>query len=188
MSGRWRLFVAVELPEDARAAVGRAVDTLHELPGLRPTPDDQLHLTVLFLGAVESPRVPAIEERLAEVAADAAPFDTALTAFGAFPPRGAARVLWVGLRDDEGRLAAMARATKDAVRGLVVTEERPFRAHVTVARAREPVRVPRAMLETAVEPVRFEVGALTLFRSHLGGRLPGRYEPVHRWHLGPETP
>ena len=188
MSDRWRLFVAVELPDEPRAAVVRAVETLHAPPGFRPIPDDQLHLTLVFLGAVEPARVAAIEERLVEVAAHAAPFETALTAFGAFPPRGAARVLWVGLCDDEGRLAGLARATDDGLRGLVVTQERPFRAHVTVARARAPVRVPQAVLETAVEPVRFEVGAVTLFRSHLGGRLPARYEPLQRWHLGPETP
>jgi len=188
MSGRWRLFVAVELPEDARAAIERAVETLPPVPALRPTPADQLHLTVLFLGAVEPERVPVVAERLAGVAASAARFQTALTSFGAFPPRGAARVLWVGLRDDDGRLAGLAAAAKDALRDLVVTEDRPFRAHVTVARAREPVHLPAGLLAFAVEPVRFEVGGLTLFRSHQGRGTSVRYEALQHWPLGPETP
>jgi 2'-5' RNA ligase len=188
MSERWRLFVAIELPEDARAAIVRAVEALPAVPAIRRTPADQLHLTVLFLGAVAPDGVSLIEERLEGVAAEARPFDTTLTGFGAFPPRGPARTLWVGVRDADGSLAALSNAIRNAVLDLVVTEERSFRAHVTVARARTPVRLPRVAMETAVEPVRFEVDHLTLFRSHLGGGEAARYEPLGRWRLGAETP
>jgi len=188
MSGRWRLFVAVELPADARAAIVRAVDALSPAASLRRTQADQLHLTVLFLGAVDPGRVASIEERLTTVASRGAPFATALTAFGVFPPRGATRVLWVGLSDEAGFLEALAAETKRALADLVITEERPFRAHVTVARAREPVRLASDVLGTPVEPVRFDVEALTLFRSHVGGGAAARYEALRRWHLGPETP
>jgi 2'-5' RNA ligase len=187
MSGRWRLFVAVELPADARAAIVRAVDALAPA-SLRRTAPDQLHLTVLFLGAVDPARVASIEARLAGVASRAEPFPTALTSFGVFPPRGATRVLRVGLSDEARSLEALAAETKRALADLVITEERPFRAHVTVARAREPVRMASAALGTPVEPVRFGVEALTLFRSHVGGGAPARYEALRRWHLGRETP
>ena len=187
MSGRWRLFVAVELPGDARAAIARAVDALAPPESFRRTATDQLHLTVLFLGAVEPERVSEIEERLAEVARTAVPSATALTGFGTFPS-GAARVLWVRLRDDDGHLAALAAATTDTLRDLVLTEDRPFRAHVTVARARDRTRLRRDALETAVEPVRFDVEELTLFRSHLAAPAPARYEPLQRWRLGRDRP
>jgi RNA 2',3'-cyclic 3'-phosphodiesterase len=188
MSGRWRLFVAVELPEDARAAIVRAIEALPPLPALRPARPDQLHLTLLFLGAIEPDGVDTIGRRLGAVAAGAQPFRTALTSFGTFPPSGKTRVLWVGLRDDAGHLDHLAAATKDALRDLVITEDRPFRAHVTVARAREPVRLPPAAREIAVEPVIVDVDAITLFRSHLGGGTPASYEALRRWHLGAPTP
>jgi RNA 2',3'-cyclic 3'-phosphodiesterase len=188
MNARPRLFVAVELPDDARAAIVRAVDAMAPPAALRRTAADQLHLTLLFLGGVEPDRIPSVGERLDEVVSRAAPLDTALTVFGTFPPQGAVRVLWVGLRDDDGALAALADATKDTLRDLVITDERPFRAHVTVARAREKSRLSSDALETVVEPVRFEVRGLTLFRSHLGGGAPARYEPLQRWHLGPPRP
>jgi RNA 2',3'-cyclic 3'-phosphodiesterase len=188
MSGRWRLFVAVELPEDARAAIVRAVGTLPPLPAFRLVGIDQLHLTILFLGAVEPDLLDTVEERLEGVAAGLVPFRTGLTSLGTFPPKGKARVLWVGLRDDDGHLVHIATATKDALRDLVITEDRPFRAHVTVARAREPVRLPAAARAIVVEPVSFDVGTTTLFRSHLGGGAPARYEALARWHLGSPTP
>jgi 2'-5' RNA ligase len=188
MSGRWRLFVAVELPDDARAAITRAVDAIGVRPGLRWTPTEQLHVTLLFLGAVEPELVPTIGGRLAEIAAAGAPFRLSLAGLGRFPARGKVRVLWVGLRDADGALAALAAATKSSLHDLVVTEERPFHAHITVARAREPVRVPPAVLETAVEPVIVDVVHVTLFRSHLGGGKPSRYEALQRWQLGAATP
>ena len=188
MSGRWRLFVAVELPEDARAAIGRAVASLPPLPAFRFAGTDQLHLTLLFLGAVEPDLLDTVEERLDDVAAGAETFRTALASLGTFPPKGKARVLWVGLRDDEGHFDRLAAATKDALRDLVVTDDRPFRAHVTVARAREPVRLPTVARRIVVEPVSFEVDGATLFRSHLGGGAPARYEAISQWHLGSPTP
>jgi 2'-5' RNA ligase len=188
MSGRWRLFVAVELPDDARAAITRAVDAIGVQPGLRGTPPEQLHVTLLFLGAVEPELVSTIGGRLAEIASAGAPFRLSLTGFGQFPARGKARVLWVGLRDADGALAALAEATKSSLKDLVVMEDRSFHAHITVARAREPVRVPPAVLETAVEPVIIDVGHVSLFRSHLGGGKPSRYEALQRWQLGAATP
>jgi 2'-5' RNA ligase len=188
MSGRWRLFVAVELPGDARAAIMRAVDAIGVRPGLRWAPPEQLHVTLLFLGAVDPELVPTIGGRLAEIAAVGAPFRLSLAGFGQFPARGKARVLWVGLRDIDGALAALAAATKSSLKDLVVTEDRPFHGHITVARAREPVRLPPAVLETAVEPVIIDVGHLTLFRSHVGGGKPSRYEALQRWQLGAATP
>jgi 2'-5' RNA ligase len=59
---------------------------------------------------------------------------------------------------------------------------------VTVERVREPVRFPREVLDMAVEPVRFDVDHLTLFRSHLGGGKPARYEALQRWPLDASTP
>jgi 2'-5' RNA ligase len=188
MSGRWRLFVAIELPEDARGAIVRAVGTLPPLPEFRLVGTDQLHLTILFLGAVEPDLVETVEERLEGVSAGLVPFRTGLTSLGTFPAKGNARVLWVGLRDEDGHLAHIATATKDALRDLVITEDRPFRAHVTVARARESVRLPAAAREIVVEPVSFEVDTATLFRSHAGGGAPARYEALARWHLGSPTP
>jgi 2'-5' RNA ligase len=188
MSGRWRLFVAVELPDDVRAAVIRAADAIRLDPSLGRTPDGQRHLTLLFLGAVEPERVPAIEERIDAVLAVRSPFSITLSGLGQFPERGKARVVWVGVRDADGDLSALAGAIKAALADLVPTEDRPFHGHITVARAREPARLPAQTLGTAVEPVRFEVDRVALFRSHMGGGAPARYEALRRWHLGPQTP
>jgi 2'-5' RNA ligase len=68
------------------------------------------------------------------------------------------------------------------VAGLFEPDARPFRAHVTVARARRPIGV-RLPEPVATPDVALTVTAITLFRSHLGGEH-ARYEVVRRLALG----
>ena len=63
-----------------------------------------------------------------------------------------------------------------------VAEDRPFRPHVTVARAKQPVRIPVGVLDVTPLDVEVEVDAVTLFRSHLGAPHP-RYEAIARFGL-----
>jgi RNA 2',3'-cyclic 3'-phosphodiesterase len=174
-----RLFVGVELPAEVREAIEARAEALHGFVAFRWTPAANLHLTLAFLGWVEPGRVEEITERLAGAAADLVPFEVRVGGAGRFPERGKARVLWVGLDDAEGRLTVLAdrlRRTLD-----VAPEGRPFRPHVTVGRARQPVRAELPVAE-ATGPA-FVVDTITLFRSHLARPHP-RYEPLARVPLG----
>jgi 2'-5' RNA ligase len=82
-------------------------------------------------------------------------------------------VLWIGLRDDDGMLAAIAGAVATALASLgFEPEARAFRAHVTLARLRAPQPVT---LGAVVRPVAFEVDHVALFQSHLHPK-GARYE------------
>ncbi len=107
---------------------------------------------------------------------------------GSFPEEGRARVVWVGLDDAGSRLAALADAVASALRDLVELDDRPFRAHLTVARARRPARLPVTLLAASVEPRSFEVREITLFRSTPSAAPGSRYEVLGRWPLGPLSP
>ena len=177
-----RLFVAVELPDAIRAAIDAMIEPLRSLDGFRWTPIENLHLTVAFLGWVEAPVVDTVRERLAEAAAEPEPFEARLGVPGRFPERGKARVLWVGFEDPTGSLAALAAWVQASLRDLFEPDARPFRPHVTVARARRPISVRLPGSPEAKMPT-FPVNAITLFRSYLGGEH-ARYEALERWPLG----
>jgi len=178
-----RLFIGIELPDAARATIEDLGRPLRSIDGLRWVQTENLHLTLVFLGWVDVGARDGIEERLATAAADAAPFMTLVDGLGRFPDRGKARVVWVGLHDPTGSLAGLAALVGDALSDLFEPETRPFRPHVTIARARRPVavRIP----DEAAPPTRtgVPVTAITLFRSHLG-REHARYEVLRRWGLG----
>jgi 2'-5' RNA ligase len=90
-------------------------------------------------------------------------------------------VLWVGFEDPTGSLAELSAVVGRSLEGLFQPDDRPFRPHVTVARARRPIAVRLPV--TDVTPRPFPVDQITLFRSFLGGEH-ARYEALARWPLG----
>jgi len=178
----WRCFWAVPLPSELRDALAefvaelRAVATVED--AWRFTAADSWHLTLAFLGAVEPDAVEPMVSRVAAVVRNHRPFEASAMGLGGFPRGGRARVLWYGV-DGGGGLADLARDVRAAA-GL--GEEQPWRAHVTLARARDRRGAP---LPASAEPPAgiIHVDEVVLFRSHLGTG-PARYEALHRMALG----
>jgi RNA 2',3'-cyclic 3'-phosphodiesterase len=172
-----RLFVALELPPPARDALVRFRDAAADPDVWRPVPTESLHLTLAFLGRRPAGDVPAITAVLHEAAGPAPRL--ALTGALLLPPRRP-RVLCADLADLDGTLATLQSRVSDglAAAGVYEPEQRPYRAHATVARLRPRARAPRSV-DTAPEPLEFTGEALTLFESRLHPH-GARYEPLER--------
>ena len=172
-----RLFVALELPAAARAALVAFRDAAADSRVWRPVPDEALHVTLAFLGRRPAGDVDAISAVLRGAAGP--PPRLSLASPLLLPPRRA-RVLAVALADPDGTLAALQghlSAELEAA-GVFVPEKRRFRAHVTVARLRQRERAPRSVA-AAPEPLEFRADTLTLFESRLHPR-GARYEALSR--------
>jgi RNA 2',3'-cyclic 3'-phosphodiesterase len=185
--GLRRLFVAVPLAPEACAAVADLVGRVRtELEGngreVRWVRLDGLHVTLRFLGATSDARLPGIEAALRAAATRVGPFRATLAGAGAFPPAGRPRVLWLGLAEGWEQLAELERGLQD---GLAMDgwerDPRPFRAHLTLARADGVPAGARtvAALTRAADgfSVSWDAASLTLFESHTG-HGPARYEPL----------
>jgi 2'-5' RNA ligase len=179
-----RLFVALDVGDEARRAVSLAIEPWRrELPSARWSPPQNWHVTVKFLGWTSPRLVPWVGDRLREAAADLRSFRTSLTELGAFPVPARARVMWVGLDDRSGRMAEVAHALDAALASEFAPETRAFRPHLTVARSDPPMRLPDGFAASALEPVAIEVDEMVLFRSHLQRPAP-RYEAVATYRFG----
>jgi RNA 2',3'-cyclic 3'-phosphodiesterase len=132
-----RLFVAVAPPAEEVAALDAALGSRDEQ--LRWVPPDQWHLTLVFCGEVAASVVPELTDRLARAAARTPALSLRLSAGGTFPKQAArARVLWVGLDGDMPTLSRLAERCAAAARRCGIdVEHRPFRPHLTLARARQ---------------------------------------------------
>ena len=173
-----RLFVAVDVPEDVRALVARAVDPVRERhPRARWVPPANQHVTLKFLGSTWPRLVEPVTRTVKEVAAAHAPFETRVAELGAFPSPRRARVLWVGLDDPGRRLAAIAASLDERLSRDFPPEKRPFAAHLTVARFDPAVAIEDDVAGLAVESPSFLVDRVVLYRSHLRRPAPV-YEPL----------
>lgn len=128
-----RLFVAVDLPPDVR----RTVAALREdIPGARWCPEEQLHLTLSFIGDADDALFDSIRDRLSTISCPS--FALALAGIGSFPPRRHPRVLWVGLTSPP-ELTGLKKAVDHALLAAGFSpEEREFSPHITLARLKDP--------------------------------------------------
>ena len=181
-----RLFVAIELTDAARSAVTveqqRIASAFSGKSMLRWVKPEQAHLTLVFLGQVDASRAPAIIETIRRDV-DLTPFEMVLDGLGVFPPRGAPRVLWVGVTGGANETALLQREIAARVTALgIEIEERAFHPHLTIARWRESrpadrERAPGAASRGAL--ARGGVHSATLFESNLSPAGPSYTALAH---------
>jgi 2'-5' RNA ligase len=178
------MFVALDLPEQARSALAAWRDSLLEgRDDLRPVRSEALHVTLVFLGWQDE----SAAEAIAKAAFEAAPPGVPVMRAGAvkpLPPRDP-RLFALDL-DDEGSKASTVQAAVSAALDAgrwYKPEKRPFWPHMTLARVkRGERRVPPLPSAPAPPAEPFEARELTLYRSTL--RPQGAlYEPLARTRL-----
>ena len=172
-----RAFVGIALPPPCQELADRLASGLTLLAGgrlgrVRP---GQAHLTLKFLGDVPASGpagIGAVAEALCGLAF--APFRLQLAGGGFFPGPDRPRVIWAGVQDGADRCRALAAAVDAALVPVGLSpQQKPFTAHLTLARVREPGRggdwpAALALMRDARWPP-VNVDAVTLWRSVLGG-------------------
>ena len=160
-----RLFVALELPESVRS---RLAMLQGGVPGARWSSDEQLHLTLRFIGEVDDHVAHDIDDALAGIRAPAFTLEFAgVGEFGGKNPRS----LWAGVRPSEALLHLQKKVETALQRIGLPAEERKFSAHVTLARlkAAPHEKIVQFLTHHALfSSGPFEVEQFVLFSSHLG--------------------
>lgn len=178
-----RLFVALEIPEQARDAVEEAfAPWQEEFPQARWAPRENWHVTLKFLGRTWPRLMDWVPQRVEAATADVSRFRARLSGVGSFPSAKRGRALWARFEDADP-IADLAAEVEGALLEEFPAEKRPFHPHLTVARSDPPLKLPVAYTGTELESEEWEVDHVVLFRSHLGRPAP-RYEPLARFPLG----
>jgi RNA 2',3'-cyclic 3'-phosphodiesterase len=160
-----RLFLAVGLPPEAADRVSdlrRKIERAASVGGLRWVKPAQVHFTLKFLGEQPEESVRLVGEAAREAAKKAAPFSISLQGLGGFPSSQRPRTLWIGARAGTAEMTALA-AALDALlaeRGFA-KEQRPFAAHLTIARAK--ARADETAAARAIECA--PAGEIAAFRA-----------------------
>lgn len=133
-----RTFIAIELDKDLQDALSRLQQRIRDQVAprsVRWVRPEGIHLTLKFLGDTPEDKIGEVKDAVRQAAARAAPFFFTVGGVGCFPNSRRPRVLWTGLQEPTGTLAAL----RDAVEAHVAplgfpTERRPFRPHLTLGR------------------------------------------------------
>jgi len=175
-----RLFVAIRPPEHVRDLL---IDAMDDSPALRWVGDEQLHLTLRFIGEVERPIANDITARLERVRSPS--FSLSVVGVGKFEQRNGG-ALWAGVQPKEPSAALAAKVERAIQQVGLEPEHRAFTPHITLARwnrrnAEAVDSFLRRNSDLRSEP--FLVDRFILFESRLSRHGP-HYEAVAAFPLG----
>jgi RNA 2',3'-cyclic 3'-phosphodiesterase len=145
-----RVFIAVQLPEPVKDRIARTQNELRDaLPGrsFRWTRPEQLHVTLKFLGNVESDRVEDLSRSVNRACGGFGVLELRAGGIAAFPDLRRPRVVWTHVEERDQRLLPLQRIVDETTAGF--TSERPhetFTGHVTLGRCKTIARAQTATL------------------------------------------
>jgi len=170
-----RLFVALELPAPVKAAL---LASMGGVIGARWQRDEQLHLTLRFIGEVDRHQAQDIAAALGRV--NHVPMRLSLGQPGSFDRRGRIDSLWVGVQP-QAEVAALARRVDRALVGVgLPPETRAFVPHITVARLSRDAGSIAHWPAAPIPALAWDVAGFALWESWLGTG-GAEYSVVTRW-------
>lgn len=159
-----RLFVAIRPPETVRKLLLAAMGGIS---GARWQTEDQLHLTLRFIGEVDRHRGVDVHAALGGIHHPR--FEIALSGLGAFDRRGQPVTIWAGVTPQEPLRTLHKKIDQAMLRVGVEPDQRAFFPHITLARLKPTSGRIRGLVEEAgglrSEP--FPVDRFALFASTL---------------------
>ena len=173
-----RTFIAIELTSQVLEALERAQEHLRRGEGGRAgrwVRKESIHLTLRFLGEVSEADLDLVHQTVRRACAGRQPFVLEVAGLGCFPNLRHPRVVWVGVREQTGELAALQSAIEQGLshQGFA-KERRAFRPHLTLARIRKGAEVSEiATLGRAVgaynigELAQMKVDRISVIKSDL---------------------
>ena len=185
-----RVFLALEMDQGPRERLARKVQDLRSRIGgarIGWVAPENLHVTLRFLGELNEDRVAQVQQAMACISYGACPFEP--SQWGVFPDAKRPRVLWAGCASEqEQRIAGLAELVESRLHSIGIQREpKPFRAHVTVGRVKEPIRgVVEAFEASPLREIGLSSGeSFVLMESRLGSG-GSKYTVLARFALGKE--
>ena len=169
-----RLFVAIRPPEDVRDLL---IDAMDDSPALRWVGDEQLHLTLRFIGEVERPVANDIAAALDRVRSSN--FQIRISRAGKFEKRSGG-ALWAGVEPKTPVVGLAAKVERALQQVGLEPEHRAFSPHITLARwNRRNSEAVEAFLRrnSDLHSDPFDVDRFVLFESKLSRHGP-HYEEI----------
>ncbi len=184
-----RLFIALPLEKPVKDRLGQIIADFKQKGGsVKWVKPENTHLTLRFLGDTDEKLLAKIKTEIDAVASTHPPVATSINIIGGFPNLNRPRVIWVGIEKEIESLAKMARQMELKIRTLGFEKEsRPFKAHLTLARVREPrgnERLFEYLQGYKLEEIPIHFDRIVLFKSTLTSQGP-IYERLHEAPLTP---
>ncbi len=166
-----RTFIALELPEVQKQAILSYLNTWRRAypRGINWVKNENLHLTLLFVGETESVDIPQIKEALFDLVLKSGSFELNCLGFELFPAREP-RLLWVKLDTKDKGIFSFGKELNRTVREFgYEPDAKPLKLHITVGRIKtqQPVWVEQEFLKSELPHETAIYNTVTYYQSLL---------------------
>ncbi len=166
MKDKIRSFIAINIPEELKAKISLLKKDLN-IDGIKYVKEENLHITLKFLGDVANTKIAEIEKVLREIKFKN--FTVCLHSVGVFPNENYIRIVWVGC--ESKALVELADKINNLLSGMFKKES--FSAHLTIARVKRNVDFSEFLNKHKNENFgEFEVSSFELKMSELDREGP----------------
>jgi len=162
-----RLFLAIDLSEEAKQSIERVKEGLKGIKGVKPVDKENIHLTLKFLGEVSNNKAEEIVKALSQVKFK--PFSISISKTGVFPNENRIQVLWIDAMPAEPLIELKKQIDAALPR---FKDDHPFKNHITFARIKyiandADKKIILDTLKKSVEKTEFRVDKFRLYKSDL---------------------
>src|SRR3989338_2873786 len=168
-----RAFIAIELPARIAQGLEKIQDGLkdetNKVAWVKP---ENIHLTIKFLGDIETNKIDSITKVLEDAAGNLSNFKISIKGIGAFPTIENPRVLLVGIEEDDTNVSQLYNNFEHGLTALgFEREQRTFKPHLTLGRIK--FLKDKKLLKQRFEKIadinlgQFTAAGLYLFESKL---------------------
>jgi len=177
-----RLFVAIAVPDSVKQHARMLRNYLgRSRPDIKWVEYDNYHLTVEFLGEVNSADLPRLKKQLVLTGEAVPPFYLSAGGLGYFPNSRRPRVIWLGIKGELDKAAFLGERVDAYLGELGFEPERDHRFHLTLGRIRtednlKEMQKSIEQLETRDKLIGFKVDRFQLMMSELSRSGPKYFE------------
>ena len=167
-----RTFVCIEIPDSIKERIDHFQRNLKAIEAqVSWTKSSNIHLTLKFLGGVETTRIDRVRKAVKRAVTGISPFEIEVSGAGCFPSPRNPRVLWVGFSAVPEALKQLyANLEDELAREGFPREKRKFSPHLTIGRIRSPhnsALVAESLIATGFTSETFDATEIIVMRSDL---------------------
>jgi RNA 2',3'-cyclic 3'-phosphodiesterase len=165
-----RIFLGVPVNSQVESEIATLLkESFPEgIPG-KPVLPEKWHITLVFLGDVAPEQVEVLMASLRERASLGA-FELGLGGFGCFPKASHARVFWLGVKSNSGKLHDLARSVGSAVKSTGLGfDGSVYHPHLTLSRLRQTLNLERECAQSPGFEITLPVKKFHLYESLRSG-------------------
>lgn len=163
-----RVFIGVDLPNDLKDIVYQTIKFFKSSynKSINYVPMENLHITLKFIGEINEKDFMLIKSSLSEISFS--PFDIELKGLGCFPDIFNARVLWIGVKDEEENFKKLYEKIIYLLPEKFRKDDKNFSPHLTLARLKEkPLKSFINLIDKEKYFGHFKISSIQLYGSKL---------------------